>query len=114
MIRRVGITEGISMSDTAPFKDSERRPVEPDLSAQIAESIDREYGERVTCRRISGNKYRCNWWSPRSTPKYDNPRMEGLYVTTHVVVKSRFLRVSRTEKGLAIDDASARSESGRR
>jgi hypothetical protein len=32
--------------------------------------------------------------------------MESPFVTTHVVVRSRFLTVRRTEQGLLIDDAS--------
>jgi hypothetical protein len=94
------------MSDAAPFDSPSRRPAETDLSVEIAQSIERAYGQRVTCRRISGSNYRCNWWSPKSPSAYDNPKMQGLLVTTHVVVKSRFLTVTRTEQGLAISDVS--------
>ena len=87
-----------------PFENASARPADPDLSSEIAQSIDRQSGERVTCRRISGSNYRCNWWSPKSKAKYDNPRMEGLIVTTHVVVRSRFLTAGRTEQGLVISD----------
>ena len=90
------------MSDAVPFDNSSRRPADADLSAEIEQSIERQFGERVTCRRISGSNYRCNWWSPRSSSKYDNPRMERPFVTTHVVVGSRFLTVRRTEQGLLI------------
>ena len=94
------------MSDASPFESPSRRPADADLSVQIAQTVERGYGQRVTCRRISGSNYRCNWWSPKSASAYDNPRMQGLLVTTHVVVKSRFLTVTRTEKGLAISDCS--------
>jgi hypothetical protein len=100
------------MSDAVPFDNSSRRPADADLSAEIEQSIERQFGERVTCRRISGSNYRCNWWSPRSSPKYDNPRMESPFVTTHVVVRSRFLTVRRTEQGLLIDDASMSASGG--
>jgi hypothetical protein len=94
------------MSDASPFESPSRRPADADLSVQIAQTVERGYGQRVTCRRISGSNYRCNWWSPKSGSSYDNPRMQGLLVTTHVVVKSRFLTVTRTENGLAISEAS--------
>jgi hypothetical protein len=89
----------------------ERRVVEPDLSAEIAQSVARAIDEKVTCRRISGRNYRCNWWSPSTSHGQDNPRMGGLLVTTHVVRKSQFLNVTKTEKGLMIKDASAKSSS---
>ncbi len=87
----------------------ERKAAEPDLSAEIAQSIARAVDEKVTCRRISGRNYRCNWWSPSNSHGQDNPRMGGLLVTTHVVRKSQFLNVTKTEKGLQIKDASAKS-----
>lgn len=97
------------MSDTAQFQESIAQDA-VDLSAQIALSIDREFGERVTCRRISGTKYRCNWWSPQSSSAYDNPGMHGLLVTTHVVKRSLFLTVTSTPEGLvATEQAGTRS-----
>jgi hypothetical protein len=78
-------------------------PKVEDLSAQIARSVSKSAGERVTCRRISGNHYRCNWWSARGTGDYDNPSMTGQLVTTHRVVRSELLRVTRTGSGLRID-----------
>ena len=75
-----------------------------DLSAEIISTIERGRDERVTCKRISGNCYRCNWWAPQSLSGYDNPGMHGLLVTTHRVRRSRFLNVTRTEQGLLIED----------
>src|SRR4051794_1022502 len=95
------------MDHVLTHEDETPAAADPDLSAEIAQSIDRQRGERVTCRRVSGAKYRCNWWSPRSSSTYDNPKMEGLVVTTHVVIRSRFLSVNRTEQGLVITDLSA-------
>jgi len=77
-----------------------------DLSVQVVQCIEREPGERVTCRRVSGNNYRCNWWAPETTAKYDNPSMVGLLVTTHRVRRSRFLNVTKTAQGLVIEDGS--------
>lgn len=77
-------------------------PVMEDLSAEIIQSIARGAGERVKCRRISGNHYRCNWWGPQSTAGYDNPAMSGLLVTTHRVIRSQMIHVTRSGKGLLV------------
>jgi hypothetical protein len=98
------------MSEAATAEGpSSSQSADPDLSAEIAGSIERKLGEQVTCRRVSGRKYRCNWWSPKSTSAYDNPRMDGLVVTTHVVIRSRFLTACRDERGLVISDIPAPS-----
>jgi hypothetical protein len=81
-------------------------PKVEDLSAQIARTVSKTAGERVTCRRISGNHYRCNWWSARGTGGYDNPEMTGQLVTTHRVVRSELLRVTRTGTELRMDPVS--------
>lgn len=73
-----------------------------DLSAEVAATIDRSPGERVTCRRIVGNNYRCNWWAVQGTGRYDNPAMSGLMVTTHRVVKSHLLRITKPADKLVI------------
>lgn len=75
-----------------------------DLSAEIIKQIPRERGEQVTCRRITNNHYRCNWWRVQDTATYDNPSMAGLLVTTNRICKSQFLRVTRA--------ASTRDSSG--
>ena len=93
------------MSDNIPAESVLTAPKDIDLSDAIVESIERSVGERVTCRRIYGTKYRCNWWSPQTNSKLDNPRMTGLLVTTHVVSKSRFISVVKNEHGLIISDA---------
>lgn len=97
------------MSETTPFRDSPSPPEAADLSVEIAQSIERGVGERVTCRRVSGSKYRCNWWSPHSPTGYDNPHMQGLLVTTHVVKRSRFLTINSTPEGLVISQAAGDS-----
>ena len=71
-----------------------------DLSAEIVRTIARAADERVTCRRIDNNCYRCNWWGPQTRSGYDNPAMGGLLVTTHRVRRSAFLRVTATPQGL--------------
>jgi len=73
-----------------------------DLSQEIARAIEKRPEDRVTCRRIWGNSYRCNWWSTADSSKYDNPGMSGNLVTTHTIRKSRFLNVTRSTSGLVI------------
>ncbi len=73
-----------------------------DLSAEIAGQVEKERSDRVSCRHIYGNCYRCNWWAPSSGKGYDNPGMYGLTVTTHTVRKSAFLHVTRGKNGLSI------------
>ena len=79
---------------------------QPDLSAEIIQSIAKDRQQRVTCVRVSGNNYRCNWWSPAPTKLYDNPQMRGLLVTTHVVTKSQFLNVVKIDNRLVITSPS--------
>jgi hypothetical protein len=79
-------------------------PVAQDYSEEIVRSLQKRPEDRVTCKRVSGNNYRCNWWSPASDQKYDNPLMTGLMVTTHVVRLSRFVTVTKTSAGLIVND----------
>lgn len=71
-----------------------------DLCGEIIRSVPRDKGEHVTCRRVSGNYYRCNWWQAVSGD--GNNAMNGLVVTTHRVSRSRFLCVTRKGNGLNI------------
>lgn len=79
-----------------------------DLSSEIIQTIEKRPADRVTCRWISGNNYRCNWWAPSAALGYDNPGMAGLMVTTHRVRKSHFLTVTKTAQGLTFVDAQGR------
>lgn len=79
-------------------------PVAMDFSEEIVRFVEKRPEDRVSCKRVSGNNYRCNWWAPASHSKYDNPQMFGLTVTTHVVRKSRFLTVTKTAAGLVVRD----------
>ena len=79
------------------------QPVEAaDVAAEIAGMVEREPLDRVTCRRIHGNFYRCNWWAPSSLKDFDNPSMGGLTVTTHRVRTSAFVHAARGKTGLKI------------
>jgi hypothetical protein len=73
-----------------------------DLSAEIAKTVPKTSREQVTCRRITRDHYRCNWWTLQNTGEYDNPSMVGLLVTTSRITKSQFLRVTKSATGLEI------------
>src|SRR5437870_4736724 len=81
-----------------------KEPRVGDLSQEIVRTLPRVSGERVTCRWISGNNYRCNWWTAQSPADYDNPGMQGLMVTTHRVSRSEMLHVTRNANGLTIQN----------
>jgi hypothetical protein len=78
-----------------------------DLSAEIARTVARGATEQVTCRRISRNHYRCNWWAPESKAGYDNPGMAALLVTTNRISRSHFLEATKTAEGLQLSVISA-------
>jgi len=94
------------MADVIEAKSAQakgaREEVTADLSAEIVKSVEKWPEDRVTCRRIGANSYRCNWWSVADNSRDDNPRMSGLLVTTHRVRKSRFLNVTKSMGGLVI------------
>ena len=79
------------------------QPHVKDLSEEIAKALPRAPGERVTCRWIAGNQYRCNWWGPANAGGYDNPGMGGLTVTTHRVRHSQWVHVTKYGHALLID-----------
>ena len=84
-------------SSSSSSSAASSKAADEDLSAEIIKQIPRERGEQVTCRRITKNHYRCNWWRAEDTAAYDNPSMSGLLVTTNRICKSQFLRVTRAE-----------------
>jgi hypothetical protein len=110
------------MNDETPSQDNESRPIleraappkatgptfaQPehrvaDLSSELVKVLPRSAGERITCRRIIGDHYRCNWWRPLDAKDNDGPGMTGLAVTTQRVSKSQFLHVIKAATGLAI------------
>jgi len=90
----------------APTPAAPARPAaaSEDLSAEIARVVEKWPGDNVRCTRVTGNRYRCNWWAAENTGTYDNPGMAGLLVTTHRVRKSSFLTVTRGAAGLVITE----------
>jgi len=98
------------MSDVTAFSTQQPSPASPpappqeveDLSEEIIRTVEKRPEDRVVCRRIWGNSYRCNWWTAADSSNYDNPGMGGNLVTTHTIRKSRFLNVTRSRLGLVI------------
>jgi hypothetical protein len=101
--------EADARSRAAPLTRSPARPDDrPDLSTEIASTIERRPGDVVRCTRVGPHGYRCNWWAAEGTAAYDNPGMGGLTVTTHRVRQSQFLHVTKEKAGrLVIRVASA-------
>ncbi|MDQ3440498.1 MAG: hypothetical protein M3478_09135 [Planctomycetota bacterium] len=95
------LTKAPNPSAVAP--DAGAAAASADLSREIVKQLTKQSSDRLTVRRIWGNHYRCNWWSPEATGMYDNPQMGGLTVTTHRVRKSQFLRVTKSATGLSIE-----------
>ena len=84
------------------FSTVEDEGDDADLSNAIAKTVPRNAREQVTCRRISQNHYRCNWWTLQDTAGYDNPGMKGMTVTTSRISQSQFLHVTKGREGLNI------------
>jgi hypothetical protein len=73
-----------------------------DLSAEIALTVVKKSGEHITCRRVTRNHYRCNWWMPDNIGEDGKPAREGLLVITSRICKSRFLHVTKNTGTLQI------------
>ena len=76
-----------------------------DLSAEIAQFVAREKGERVKVRRVFGDNYRCNWLAPDDRA---GNRGGTMALETFRIRDSKFLRVRKTAAGLEIEDVTAR------
>lgn len=102
--------EVIAMNPTIPVAPGAATPrPREDLSSEIIKALEKRPADRVTCRWISDDNYRCNWWAPMGIGGYDNPRMTGLTVTTHRVRQSRFLTVTKSAEGLVIAERGVRA-----
>ena len=86
---------------------SERKMPEIDLSDEISRAVTRNPGEQVTCKRVSDQYYRCNWWRLQTTTGYDNPAMLGMLVTTSRICRSEFLRARKSGDQLSISVVAA-------
>ena len=80
-----------------PVKNPSTPKAEPeDLSSDIVRSMEKLPGETVRCVRAYGNHYRCNWWAKDGD--------DAVGSVTGRIVRSRFLRATRTSDGLVIED----------
>jgi hypothetical protein len=75
--------------------------VSPDLSAEIALTVERLKGERVKCRRIFGDNYRCNWLT---LDEGAAQRGRSLALDSYRIRTSKFLRVKKVGEQLVIED----------
>ncbi len=80
-----------------PVKGALKRKVKTeDLSNAVAQAVERMAGEKVRCTRLWGDHYRCNWWAS------DGDDAIGSVIGR--IVRTRFLRATRTPDGLMIED----------
>jgi hypothetical protein len=89
----------LNVIDT-PLKSPASVHKTPDLSAEIARTVQKQPGDRVKCRRVAANTYRCNWFAPEHAAED-----QGLcFLDTYRIRDSRFLRVHKTNGQLVIED----------
>ena len=88
------------------FSESNPPPVaQKDLSSEIIVTVKRQSGDEVRCVHVSGDKYRCNWWTLQNTEEFDNPKMRGGQLgTTYRIRKSCFMRVTKQGDKLTITE----------
>lgn len=87
------------MTDTRemPVKNASTvRAEREDLSHVIAQSVEKLAGETIRCSRLYGDHYRCNWWS------HDGD--DAISSVMGRIVRSRFMRATRTPDGVVIED----------
>lgn len=97
---------GSAVSSAQP-KQTARGAVEdggPDRAREIMSTLEREPGDRLTCVRVFGEFYRCNWWSTGVGPA-DPPMIRGLEVSTYRVRKSRLVKVTVADGHVRVEDA---------
>ena len=85
-------------------KVSAKSLVTPDLSADIAVTVERLKGEKVKCRRIFGDNYRCNWLA---VDERVGERGRSMALDTYRIRASKFLRVKKVGESLVIEDVTA-------
>jgi hypothetical protein len=94
----------LEATHTFAVKSKKATTPTPDLSAEIAMTVEKLPGERVRCRRVSANTYRCNWIAPE--------RQSGdalRFIDTFTIRASRFLHVTKPEGKLVIEDWTAKN-----
>jgi hypothetical protein len=71
-----------------------------DLSSEIAETVSRQVGDLVRCRRVSKTMYRCNWLARDLSEAAGGSR----FIQAYRIRDSKFLRVVRVDGKLVIED----------
>ena len=90
----------------------------PDLSVEIARSVEKQPGERVKCTRIYGDNYRVNWVAPdtrvtktdRAVASAAQDRYYGegaKALQTFYIRQSKFVRATKQLGKLTIEDLTA-------
>ena len=90
----------------------------PDLSAEIARSVEKQPGERVKCTRVYGDNYRVNWVAPddrvtrtdRAVASSARDRYYGdgaKALQTFYVRRSKFVRATMHMGKLTVEDLTA-------
>jgi hypothetical protein len=95
-------TGATNTSDVLLVEKTPGKPAaSPDLSAEIAVTVEREKGERVKVRRIYGDNYRCNWLA---VDDRSGSRGASLALDTYHIRASKFLRVKKVGEQLVVED----------
>ena len=79
----------------------------PDLSIDVMAAVDKRPGDRVRCRRVSRNMYRCNWLEIDTTETRGGAR----FIETWRIRQSKFLKATRENGKLLIEDYSLETPS---
>jgi len=90
----------------------------PDLSAEIAKSLEKLPGERIKCTRVYGDSYRVNWIAPdtradKTSRAVATPARDRFYsrdaaaLQTYFIRQSKFIRATRSYGKLLIEDLTA-------
>lgn len=87
---------------TIPVK---RQPVAPakQLATAVEQRMLRDPHDRVKCIHLFDDYFRCNWWAPPSESNKHLSFAWGISATHHVR-KSRFLKVTRVNEKLMIEE----------
>jgi len=91
------MTETQKVAESTPVPPA--RPAAEDLSRAIEKAVARQSDEQVHCVRVFEDRYRCNWWVRTTTEDW-------LSFTTGSIRKSTFLRATKQEDKLVIEDLS--------
>ncbi|MGD0462084.1 MAG: hypothetical protein ABSB74_06320 [Tepidisphaeraceae bacterium] len=94
----------MTQENTVPV-ESPGKTGDVDLSSEIVLAVAKKSIEHVTCRRVTRDHYRCNWWMPDNIGENGKPAREGPLVITNRICKSRFLHVTKNTGGLQISEA---------